>query len=128
MWHKVKHWFHRKNYIDQKSTPQAIKLREELERRGLRVLSEVNDRGHKHVDLAIPSARINIEVDGRQHYENPFQIMSDLKRSHYSDYEGYDTIHIPNIFIDDPSDLRRVADALTEAAVMREKQLETKLQ
>ena len=108
------------------STPQAIKLRHELEKRGIRVLTEVNDHGHKHVDLAIPSARINIEVDGRQHYENPFQIMSDLKRSHFSDDEGYDTIHIPNVFIDNDIDLPKVAEALAEAAVMREGQLKKK--
>lgn len=88
-------------------TSQALKLKSELEKRGVRVLVEVNDSGHKHIDLAIPDARINIEVDGRQHYENPFQIMSDLKRSHYSDEKGYDTIHIPNIFIDNDSDLKK---------------------
>jgi very-short-patch-repair endonuclease len=97
-------------------TPEAMVLKQELEKRGIRVLAEVND-GHKHIDLAIPNARINIEVDGRQHYENPHQIISDLKRSHYSDGLGYDTIHIPNVFIRE--DLKNVADALAEAARMR---------
>ena len=132
MWHKIGHWFYKKPYVSSNSfgltpTPQAVKLRQELERRGIRVLSEVNDHGHKHIDLAIPSARINIEVDGRRHYENPFQIMSDLKRAHYSDDEGYDTIHIPNIFIDNDFDLRRVANALAEATVVREDDLKTKI-
>lgn len=104
-------------------TPEAIGLKQELEKRGIRVLSEVND-GHKHIDLAILAARINIEVDGRQHYENPHQIISDLKRSHYSDDLGYDTIHIPNIFIHE--DLKNVADALAEAAQVREMQLRRK--
>jgi very-short-patch-repair endonuclease len=106
-------------------TPQAIKLRGELEKRGIRVLTEVDD-GHKHIDLGIPDARINIEVDGRQHYEDPHQIMSDLKRSHYSDDRGYDTIHIPNVFIDNDQDLQKVADALAEASKIREQKLRDK--
>jgi very-short-patch-repair endonuclease len=106
------------------STPEAVALRQELEKHGLKVLSELYD-GHKHIDLAIPAGRINIEVDGRQHYLDPFQIMSDLKRSHYSDDLGYDTIHIPNVFIHE--NLQQVAAALAEAAKMREEQLKHKL-
>src|SRR5689334_3065616 len=76
-------------------TKEAIALKEALEKLGIRVLAEVDD-GHKHIDLAIPSARINIEVDGGYHLTNPYQILADLKRSHYSDDLGYDTIHISN--------------------------------
>ena len=104
-------------------TPEAAALKRELEKRGIRVLAEVDD-GHKHIDLTIPSARLNIEVDGRQHYENPHQIISDLNRGHYSDNQGYDTIHIPNIFIH--NDLKNVADALSEAAQIRGKLLQQK--
>jgi very-short-patch-repair endonuclease len=104
-------------------TPEAHTLKHELEKHGLRVLVEVDD-GHKHVDLAIPAARINIEVDGKQHYEDPFQIMSDLKRAHYSDDMGYDTIHVPNVLI--KTDVTRIAGALAEAAKMRASQLEAK--
>ena len=105
-------------------TPEAIALRQEIEKHGLKVLSEHYD-GHKHIDLAIPAGRINIEVDGRQHYTDPFQIMSDLKRTHYSDDLGYDTIHIPNIFVHE--NLQGVAAALAEAAKIREEQLRHKL-
>ena len=109
-----------------KPTPQAIKLKRELEKLGIKVLAEVNDHDQKHIDLAIPSARINIEVDGRQHYEDPFQIMSDLGRTHFSDDEGFSTIHIPNVFIDSDKDLPRVAEALAEAALMIEERLKRK--
>ena len=44
------------------STPEAKLLRSELEKLGVRVLSEVND-GFKHIDLALPDAKINIEID-----------------------------------------------------------------
>ena len=77
------------------STKEALLLKEALERLGIRVLAEVDD-GHKHIDLTIPSARINIEVDGERHLTDPYQILADLKRSHYSDDLGYDTIHISN--------------------------------
>jgi len=98
-------------------TPEAFALKKALEDRGLRVLAEVDD-GHKHIDLCIPNARINIEVDGRQHFEDPHQIISDLARSHYSDALGYDTIHIPNTFIH--NDLERIANALAEASAIRQ--------
>jgi very-short-patch-repair endonuclease len=107
-----------------KSTREAQDLKEALEKLGIRVLVEVND-GHKHIDLAIPSARINIEVDGNKHLIDAHQILSDLKRSHYSDDLGYDTIHISNEAIH--SSLGGIASALAEATKIREEQLENKL-
>ncbi len=104
-------------------TQEVLDLRSALESHGIRVLTEVND-GYKHIDLTIPDARINIEVDGRQHLTDPFQIISDLKRTHYSDNLGYDTIHIPNIFIH--SNLEKIANALAEAAKIRTEQLKEK--
>ncbi len=91
-----------------------------LEKLGVRVLSQVYD-GHKHIDLAIPSAKINIEVDGKRHLTDPHQIISDLSRSHYSDTSGYETVHIPNEYIHD--DLEKIAKALAEAAAIRERQI-----
>src|SRR4051812_21936931 len=101
-------------------TPQAESLKKALESYGLRVLAEVGADGKKHVDLAIPSARINIEVDGSQHLTNPYQILSDLSRSHYSDKLGYETLHIHNEEIQ--TNLTRIAKAIAEAAKMREEQ------
>ncbi len=104
-------------------TKEAIDLKAALEGHGVRVLTEVED-GYKSIDLAIPDARINIEVDGRQHFTDPYQILADLKRSHYSDRLGYDTIHIPNQLIH--IELPDIARALAEAAKIREKQLKSK--
>ncbi len=103
-----------------KSTKEARDLKEALEKLGIRVLAEVDDK-HKHIDLAIPSARINIEVDGIQHLTDAYQIISDLKRSHYSDDLGYDTIHIPNSSI--RNNLGGIASALAEATKIREEKI-----
>lgn len=101
-------------------TKEEMLLKSALEDHGLRVLTQVKD-GHKSVDLAIPSAKLNIEIDGEEHLTNPNQIINDLSRSHFSDGLGYQTIHIPNIFI--RSKLEKVAAALAVAARIREKQI-----
>jgi very-short-patch-repair endonuclease len=100
------------------STPQALRLKEELEERGAIVEAEKWD-GHKHIDLVISRAQLNIEVDGKQHYEDWKQILSDLHREHHSDRKGGDTIHIPNAVIENAEDLRKVANALGIAARVR---------
>jgi very-short-patch-repair endonuclease len=97
-------------------TKEELLLKQELESLGVRVLSQVPD-GHKHIDLAIPDARINIEVDGPQHWMNAHQIVSDLERSHGSDDLGYYTIHISNDHIN--SDARKIAKALAKATEIR---------
>ena len=97
-------------------TPEAKALSRALQEYGLRVLVEVGD-GYKHVDLALPDARINIEVDGTQHLANPDQILRDLARSHYSDLLGYDTLHVPNQAIRE--NLDNIARAIAEAAIIR---------
>lgn len=99
------------------STKETRALRKALEKRGVKVYSEVNT-GYKHVDLSMPDAKINIEVDGIQHLTNPHQILSDLDRGYYSHKEGYDTIHIPNEVI--RLHLESIADALAEASRIRE--------
>jgi very-short-patch-repair endonuclease len=113
----------KQNFMRQ-PTKEALALKDALERHGLRVLVEVGADGHKHVDLAIPAARLNIEVDGNQHLTNPRQILSDLKREHGSDQMGYDTIHIPNTQIH--TELEAIASALADAAIIREQQLKRK--
>ena len=97
-------------------TREELLLKRELENLGVRVLSQVPD-GHKHIDLAIPAAKINIEVDGPQHWINAHQIVSDLERSHGSDDLGYHTIHISNDHIN--SDVKKIAKALAKATDIR---------
>jgi len=103
-----------------KPTQEEIALKIALEKQGLRVLAQHWD-GHKHIDLSIPDAKIDIEIDGEFHLTDPHQIISDLARGHYSDTSGYETVHIPNVYIQ--SDLEKIAKALAEAAAIREKQI-----
>lgn len=106
-----------------KPTKEEDLLRKELENLGVRVRSQVPD-GHKHIDLAIPDAKINIEVDGPRHWTNANQIVSDLERSHGSDDLGYYTIHISNDHIN--SEVKKIANALAKAAEIRIKHFSNK--
>ena len=101
-------------------TKEAADLKEALENMGVRVLVELHD-GHKHIDLAIPNAKINVEVDGLQHLTDPEQIVSDLSRGYYSHKNGYDTIHIPNEMV--RLHLDEISMALAAAAKIRERKI-----
>lgn len=97
---------------------EASNLKKALEDRGVTVYKELHD-GYKHIDLAIPRAKINIEVDGIQHLTNPKQILADLHRGYYSHKNGYHTMHIQNEMI--RLHLDEIADALAEASKIIEK-------
>ncbi len=101
-------------------TKEAADLKEALESMGVRVLVELHD-GHKTIDLAIPKAKINVEVDGMQHLTDPEQIVSDLSRGYYSHKNGYDTIHIPNEMV--RLHLDEISMALAAAAKIRERKI-----
>jgi very-short-patch-repair endonuclease len=101
-------------------TKEAVALKDALKIRGIRVYIEVSD-GYKHIDLAIPRAKLNIEVDGIQHLTNPYQILADLNRGYYSNKRGFNTLHIPNEMIH--SHLEKIAEALAEAAKIRENKI-----
>jgi len=95
-------------------SPQAINLYKALTNRGIKCRMEAWDE-HKHIDISIPWAKIDIEVDGLQHYTDPEQIKADFRRSYYSTTnDDFDTIHIPNSIID--SYLDRVANAIASVA------------
>ena|ERR1035437_6135895 len=98
-------------------TKEADDLRKALEQKNVLVYAELDD-GHKHIDLAIPKARLNIEVDGIRHLTNPHQIVADLSRGYYSHKNGYDTMHIPNEMIH--KHLEEISSALAEASKIRE--------
>ncbi|WP_425269405.1 DUF559 domain-containing protein [Leptospira koniambonensis] len=55
--------------------------------------------GFKHIDIAIPEAKVNIEVDGGHHNFDKKQALADLKRTYYSFKKGYLTLRIPNSLI-----------------------------
>ena len=58
-----------------------------------------NFDGFKTIDIAVPQAKINIEVDGHQHNTDAHQALSDLKRTFYSFKQGYYTIRIPTTLV-----------------------------
>lgn len=94
-------------------TPQAQALHDALIARGIKCELEKND-GHKHIDIAITWAKLNIEIDGIQHYTNPQQITSDYQRTYYSMKKGYKTLRYPNFVIEKYLDT--VADAIAKLA------------
>jgi very-short-patch-repair endonuclease len=101
-------------------TEEAYALKVALEQKGVLVHLEIYD-GYKHVDLCIPKAKIDVEVDGIRHLTDPHQILADLHRGYYSHKDGYNTMHIPNEMIH--SHLREISEALAEASKIREQKL-----
>lgn len=101
-------------------TKEAADLKNEIEKHGVRVLVELHD-GHKHIDLTIPKAKLNVEVDGIQHLINPDQIVADLSRGYYSHKNGFDTMHIPNEMV--RLHLNEISQALAEASKIRERKI-----
>jgi len=94
------------------TTRQTVWLWIELQSRGVPVQLEKWD-GYKTIDLAIPEARCNIEVDGR-HHQNFDQAFLDLKRMRYSLEKGFVTIRVPNSLVEDatPGELDGIVDEL----------------
>ncbi len=113
---------HMLSIVQQRTAPtkEASSLCDALRQRGVQVYVELDD-GHKTIDLAVPRAKINIEVDGIQHLTNPRQILADLGRGFYSHKNGYDTMHIQNEMI--RTHLEEIADALAEASKVREQKI-----
>lgn len=105
-----------------KPTRYAIKLMQALNKLNVRFKSESFD-GYKHIDIVIPSSKMDIEIDGRQHTTNPAQIVRDLDRSHSSTLEGRDTIHVTNHDIHENID--RVSNAIAKASAIREERFHT---
>jgi peptide-methionine (R)-S-oxide reductase len=99
------------------STPYAQRLKKYLQKLGLKVEEEVYD-GHKHIDLSIDSAKLDIEVDGVHHLTDAQQIITDFKRSDYSREDGYETIHVHNV--DLKHDATAIASAIAEVSAIRE--------
>ena len=82
-----------------KVTPQARRLARALNDLHVQHELEYYD-GYKHVDIAIPSARLYLELDGAQHGFNPKQMIADDERDKYSQKSGWTTKRIPNVWID----------------------------
>jgi very-short-patch-repair endonuclease len=101
-------------------TAYAQRLIDALAGLGIKVHPEFCDK-HKCIDIAIHSARLDIEVDGTHHLTSTRQILADLNREYYSEKAGYATIHIPNRELDE--DLAGIAKAIAGAARIREEKI-----
>lgn len=88
--------------------------------------------GHKHIDIAVPKAKLNIEVDGSHHNTDLKQTLADLKRTYHSFKKGYFTLRIPNTLLYGDYNILDEVIALiceiTEIAATRNKPLPKKSQ
>jgi len=78
-----------------KATPQQKKLYKALQDKGIDCELEKYD-GYKSVDLAIPSVKLIIEVDGIHHVKSAKQMDTDIKRTEHSLKKGWHTIRYRN--------------------------------
>jgi very-short-patch-repair endonuclease len=83
-------------------TSEVQRLGKLLSGYGWKVELEKYD-GYKHIDIAVTEARVNIEVDGRQHHTSTRQAFADLERTYYSFKKGFITLRIPNILVRNPA-------------------------
>ncbi|WP_276979482.1 DUF559 domain-containing protein [Flavobacterium filum] len=97
------------------ATDESINLYFALRFRGVPAILEKND-GYKTIDIAVPEAKVNIEVDGGHHNFNSQQAMRDLERTLYSYKKGYSTLRIPNSLV--KYNLDQAADKITEYLVV----------
>jgi hypothetical protein len=93
------------------STKETINLYFSLRERGVPAELEKFD-GFKTVDIAVAEARVNIEVDGEQHFNNADQAFDDLQRTFFSFKKGFLTLRIPNVLV--KQNLKQTADYVTE--------------
>lgn len=80
-------------------TPQAVKLSKALKSYDVEHKLEEYD-GYKHVDIAIESAKLYLELDGSQHAFSTKQMLADDDRDKHSQRAGYTTKRIPNAWVD----------------------------
>lgn len=113
-------WF--RDILDFSSaTNEAIALYFALKQRGVPAILEKND-GHKTIDIAVPDAKVNIEVDGEHHNYDAKQAMKDLERTLYSFKKGYSTLRIPNSLTRSTNSLEQAADKITEYLIVSKDQ------
>jgi very-short-patch-repair endonuclease len=102
------------------TTFEAVQLYFALKERGVPAQLEKYD-GFKHIDIAIPEAKVNIEVDGGHHNYNNKQALADLKRTYHSFLKGFFTLRIPNSLV--KGHLEETADYITDLLVVNRKRI-----
>lgn len=105
------HWI---KTLPSQVTNEALELYFELKLRGVPAQLEKFD-GNKTIDIAVPQAKVNIEIDGSHHNWQPRQALSDLRRTYHSFKKGYFTFRIPNSLVH--NHLEETADLITEMLV-----------
>lgn len=114
--------------MSKKPSERSIKLCSALKRKlnnnGIECILEHPTDGHKHVDIRLIEAKIDIEINGDEHYTNPKRLASDVKRRFWSSKEGYVTIQIPNHIIDIDQKFNEVVEALSQVSMRRKYLLE----
>ncbi|MGL4363609.1 MAG: DUF559 domain-containing protein [Bacteroidales bacterium] len=80
-----------------------------------------NPKNKITLDIAIPDAKLYIEVNGMQHAQDYKQQIKDLKRAHYSFLDGFLTLPIYNVATaaglnDIVNTIRSIADARVEGS------------
>jgi len=98
------------------ATPESTNLYFALRRRGVPAILEKND-GFKTIDIAVPDAKVHIEVDGAHHNLDSQQAMRDLERTLHSYKRGYCTLRIPNSLVRHYN-LEKTAGKITEYLVV----------
>ena len=104
----------------------AMRLRRELYKLGIKSDLEkpvFAGNGDIHIDLAIPSAHLNIEIDGIEHNQDCNIAINDLTRTIKSLEMDYYTIRIPNsIFEAGDEYIQRAAELIADVADYYERQ------
>lgn len=116
----------KKEVVKYESTPETKKLYDELKKIGVDIKTKNLEKwdGHKHIDIAIPKAKLNIEVDGAHHNFKSEQALKDLKRTYYSFKKGYLTLRIPNSLVRDDEIIRETARYIKKFINENTKQME----
>lgn len=101
-------------------TPEAVKLSKALRDLEVEHQLEAYD-GHKHVDIAIESGKLYIELDGSQHGLSSKQMLADDERDKHSLKAGYLTKRIPNSWVN--QNPHRLANSIKTLAEKRQREL-----
>jgi very-short-patch-repair endonuclease len=116
--------FYKPLCMDCQPTPEAGKLGHILKKIHNCPIEFEKKVGNMHIDIVIPEARVNIEIDGKHHSLNPKQALADLKRTYYSFRNRFLTLRIPNCLVRDDKTIRETADYIVRLLNESNKQLE----
>ncbi len=98
-----------KEKLDETSQ-ETICLYLSLRTRNVPAVLEKSERDNT-TDIAVASAKVNIEVDGPQYLSNPNQALYDLQKTYQTFKKGYLTLRIPHMLV--KKNLDETADYIT---------------